>query len=235
MKRLTFVLLLFVFITTAYGQNTEFSVHFNSGLYSYGGESATQNSIIIISDVNSEGNYTNNPYGTQKKISYGFSAQLQRITSNRFVFGLQSGYEVLRSQVGIVEVAGGYNTPQSNASGQTLLINEFVNIYPNFGRRFIHNDLTIDLAAGPELGFNMGSREKGEATMDNGTVIKTDRERNHTDRDYRLRSSVTVYYNNLGISTGYSFGVSNYSGNLIGANRERFSRFIRFGLSYRIK
>lgn len=235
MNKIGLLLLPFIFISTAYGQNTEFSVQLNSGLFSFGGESATESSSIIVSDVASEGNYTNNPYGTNKALSYGLSAQFQRITSYKLIFGLQSGYEVLRSQVKIDDVSGEFPDPPSSASGQTIFKNGFISLYPNIGQRFNFNDLDIDLTIGPELGFNVVSREKGEATTNNDIVIETDRERNHPDTDYRLRSSLAIYYKHWGISTGYSYGLSNYSSDLVGANREHFSRFIRFGITYKIK
>jgi hypothetical protein len=235
MRKFGLLFLPFIFLSTVYGQSTEFSVHVNSGLSSFGGESATESSIIINSDVGSAGNYTNNPYGTKKKLSYGLSAQFQRITNSNLIIGLQSGFEVLRSQVTIDDVAGDFPDPPSSASGQATFTNGFINLYPNIGQRFNINDLNIDLTVGPELGFNVVSREKGEATTNNNIVLKTDRERNHANTDFRLRSSLTAYFKNWGISTGYSYGLSNYSGDLTGGNREQFSRFIRFGIAYRIK
>ncbi len=236
MRKLGLLLLPFIFISTAFGQSTEFSVHLNSGLFSFGGESATANSIIIVSDVASQGNYTNNPYGTNKTLSYGLSAQLQRITNNKLILGLQSGYELLRSEVRIDDVSGEFPDPPSSASGQTTFKNGFISLYPNIGQRFNFKNLDIDLTIGPELGFNVVSREKGEATTNNDIVIETDRERNGFDTDYRLRSSLTIYYKKWGISTGYSYGLSNYSSDLVGANnREQYSRFLRFGVTYRIK
>jgi hypothetical protein len=235
MRKLGLLLLQFIFISTAYGQSIEYSIHLNSGLFSFGGESATENSLIIVSDVASEGNYTNNPYGTNKALSYGLSAQFQRITDYKLIFGLQTGYELLRSHVKIDDVAGEFPDPTSSASGKTTFKNGFITLYPHIGRRFIFNDLDVDLSVGPELGFNVFSREKGEATTNNNIVIKTDRERSDPGTDFRLRSSLTFYYKNVGISTGYSYGLKNYSSGLVGANRERFSRFIRFGLTYRIK
>lgn len=47
-------------------QSNEFSIQLNSGLFSFGGESSTSSSFIIVSDVATESNYTNNPYGTKK-------------------------------------------------------------------------------------------------------------------------------------------------------------------------
>lgn len=235
MKKIGQLILPFIFLTTSYGQSTEYSIHFNSGLSSFGGESATKSSFIIVSDLATVGNYTNNPYGTKKMLAYGLSAQVQRISSSKFILGLQSGYEVLRSQVVINDIAGQFSNPPASVSGQTTFKNGFITVYPNLGRRFNVNDLDIDLTAGPELGFNVLSREKGEAVTDDDTVIKTDRERNPADTDFRLRALLTVYHKNWGVSAGYSYGISNYSGSLVGANRERYSRFIRFGFTYRLK
>lgn len=234
MGKLNLLLLPFIFLSTAYGQSTEFSAHLNSGLTSFGGESATESSFIIVSDVGLEGNYTNNPYGRKKKLSYGLSLMVQRITRYKLIFGLQSGYEVLRSQVSIDDVAGDFPNPPSSVSGQTIFKNGFIILYPNFGRRFVYNDLDIDLTVGSEFGFNVVSEEKGKSKTNNNTVIRTDRERSHANPDVRLRSSLSAYYKSWGISTGYSYGLLNYSRDLIGDNRERFSRFIRFGITYRL-
>lgn len=235
MKKIGLFVLSYIFLSTAYGQTTEFSIHLNSGLSSFGGESATKNSIIIVSDLSTVDNYTNNPYGTKKRLAYGLTAQIQRIGSTGLIFGLQSGYEVLRSRVDINDISGEFSNPPTAVSGQTTFKNGFIMVYPYLGKRFNYNGLHIDLTAGPELGFNVISREKGEATTNDDIVIKTDRERNPADTDFRLRSSLTVYYKNWGLSTGYSYGIRNYSGALVGANRERFTRFIRFGITYRVK
>lgn len=235
MKTLTSLFLLsYIFISPAYAQHSEFSVHLNSGFFSFGGESATERSFIIVSDISTIENYTNNPYGTQSKLAYGISAQYHRITKNKLIFGLQTGYEILRSEVSINDVAIDLIDPPSSATGHTIFRNDFINVYPNIGRRFKLNDLDIDLTMGPELGFNIISKEKGEATTNTGLLVETDHNRNHNDTDFRLRSSLTVYYNNWGITTGYSYGLSNYSAESIGGNSERFSRFIRFGVSYTI-
>ncbi len=234
MKKLIFLIFLpLLFITTAYGQHSEFSLHLNSGLFSFAGESTTAYSTIVVNDAGSEGHYTNNPYGSQKTFSYGLTAQFKRISKYKLTYGLEAGYELLRSQVKIDNVAGVF--PPSSASGETTFKNGFIVFHPAIGRRFSLNNLNIDLTIGPELGFNVVSREKGEATTNNSITIKTDRKRNVPGTDFRLRSSLIIYYQNWGISTGYSYGLRNYSNNIVGGNRERFSRFIRFGVTYRMK
>ncbi len=233
-KLILFLLPLFI-ISTANGQHSEFSFHLNSGLFSFAGKSATAYSTIVVNDAGSEGHYTNNPYGSQKTFSYGLTAQFQRVTRHKLIYGLETGYEVLRSQVYIDDVAGDFPEPPSSASGETIFKNGFVVLYPNIGRRLNLNNLNFDLSVGPELGFNVVSREKGEATTNNNITLKTDRKRNNISTDFRLRSSLIIYYKSWGISTGYSYGLQNYSTDIVGGNRERFSRFIRFGITYRIK
>lgn len=235
MKKFGFLILSLFIITSAFAQNTEYSIHLNSGLFSFGGESATTNSSIIVSDVATIENYTNNPYGKEKALSYGLAAQIKRITENRLIFGLQAGYEIVRSRVHINSVSGEFMVTPEVPSGNTVLSHGFINLYPQAGKRFIFNEIETDLVIGPEFGFNTFSREKGQANLGNDITVKTDTERNNPGTDIRIRTSLTVYFKSWGVSAGYSYGLHNYSKNLIGGDRERYSQFIRFGITYRIK
>jgi hypothetical protein len=142
---------------------------------------------------------------------------------------------VLRSEVEIANVSGEFLEPPPIIAGQTIFENKFVTLYAGVGRRFRVNNLDFDLMTGPEIGFNTASKETGEAETITGVTFTTDRDRSKSGRDFRLRTSLAVYYSKLGFTAGYSYGLTNYSGNLIGANRERYSRYIRFGLIYRIR
>lgn len=233
MKRLSLFLLAFVLVTSAYGQSTEYSVHLNSGLFSFGGSSSVRSSFINVSDVSTVGNYTNNPYGSGMALSYGLAAQVQRVTSSHAIFGIQMGYELLKSSESITSVYE-YSPTPIPAHGQTTLNNRLIDIYPNVGHRFAIDGLGIDLTAGPEVGFDLSSWEKGKVTADNATIT-TYRKLEHPGLDFRLRSSLTVYYNNWGISAGYSYGLRNYAPAMIGAKRgQNYARLIRFGIVYKI-
>jgi hypothetical protein len=214
-------------------QSNDFSIHVNSGLFSFGGESAASSSFILVSDVDSERSYTNNPYGTKNKLAYGFAAQFQRMTTHNLIFAIQSAYEVARSEVEIIGVSGELSEPLEIIAGETIFENQFLTLHAAAGRRFNVKNLDIDVMFGPEIGLNTVSHENGEAETESGFLFTTDRERNLHDLDVRLRSSITVYFDKLGLTAGYSYGLTNYSRNLTGANRERFSRFIRFGIAYR--
>ena len=228
MKKLGLLLLSLFIINTAYGQETEYSVHLNSGLFSFGGESAT--AISWIDHRMNGPNRTNNPYGSNNALSYGLMAQAQRVTQSQFVFGLQTGYEVLRSSVQITDI-----NAVIDASGNTIFRHSFINIYPYLGYRFSVRDFDIDVKLGPEAGLPTSSKENGEATLhDDGSTITTNYERNMPDTDYRLRSSATIHYQKWGFSVGYSYGLYNYRSGWIGGTNKAYSRLIRLGVSYKL-
>lgn len=227
MRKLGLLLLSFVIITTAQAQDTEYSIHLNSGLFSFGGESTTAQTYI---NQRSDGSaYTNNPYGSNNALSYGLTVQAQHVTQNRFVFGLQSGYEILRSSVHII----GLNA-QVDASGNTIFQHTFVNVYPFLGYRFSVHHFEFDVTVGPEVGLPLSSKEIGKATLEDGSTISTNYERNMPNTDYRLRSSATVHYKKLGLSVGYSYGLYNYRSGWVGGSNKAYARFIRFGISYEL-
>lgn len=222
-------------IISAFGQSTELSIHLNSGLSSFGGESAGESTFININENPSIDNYTNNPYGKKMGLSYGLAAQVQRVTENKSILGLQAGFEMLRSKIDIERIEGYFDLRIHTAEGQTVLQNTFANIYPNFGHRFMFKSVALDLTAGPEIAFFLNSKEKGEATEIGGNVVTTDYERNHPTADVRGRFALTAKYQQFGISLGYSYGLTNYTRNMEGGDRENFARLIRFGFAYTLK
>jgi len=95
------------------------------------------------------------------------------------------------------------------------------------------NKLMIDIAAGPDLGFCIGTYEKtSAATIVNGNITP-DIYRHRTVIDLRSRIQLTAWYKKLGLLLGYSFGMHNYY--RTGDDKEAFSRFLRTGISYRLK
>lgn len=233
MRKIALLFIQIIFISSAYGQSTEYSLHLNSGLFSFEGASTISNTFII--ERTSNGAYTNNPFGSNYALLYGLSTQVQRVTRGNLIFGLQGGYEALRSSVNITHVVerdnAGAMTP---ASGNTIFKHSSINVYPNLGYRFSIQGLNLDITAGPEVGLLLNSKEIGEAQLENGTTIKTDYNRYNPDNDYRIRSSLTVHYKRWGISAGYSHGLNNYMSGYVGGPTEAFSRFIRFGVAYKI-
>ena len=234
MRKWSLLLGLLLLGPTVYGQSMEYVVHLNAGLFSFAGTSVTQSSFIIVNNLPAGKNYTNNPYGSDMTWSYGLAFQAQYLTRRKTILGLQTGFESLRSRVDIVEVASDYNNSMISAHGHSILTNQFIILYPNIGHRFFLNQWSVDLLLGPEIGFNLGNHEKGKATITQNDIVTTNLDRINSGTDYRLRLSVNILYRHWGLSTGYSYGLRNYTRNMLGANPERYARFIRFGIIYKI-
>ncbi len=236
MKRVAIFSFMIFIVSVSYGQQNEYSIQLNSGLFSFRGIDAAHNSVILGSS-SFGGYYTNDPYGAHSAISVGLSLQAQRITRANLVFGAQLGYERLRSKVFIdkVYVSEDIINPEAvEAKGKTILNLDFITLYPHFGKRFHVGAVYLQMTLGTDLGFGLGSREHGKATTVNGVEVTTDRERSVPDLDFRLRGDITAYYKSYGIYTGYSSGLTNYKADLIGSNQKVYARFWRFGLTYKL-
>jgi len=223
---------IFIF-TNCYGQKTEYRLGFSSGLFSFSGVSAEKISFINYS-VNYNIAYTNNPYGSQQGFCYGFSGNLKRILKNNFVFGIEAGYERLRSKISIDRVVNydGILTTQYLVDGKTFLDFSFINLEPFAGYRIISNKSSFDLTAGIDIAYCLDAEEKGEATGANGTTYKTSEDRKTISIDIRPRLQISTGYKNFGVYLGYSFGLPNYKSGYVGGTNEAYASFMRFGFTY---
>ena len=164
-----------------YAQKIEVTVQANSGLFKYSGQSAT-NSSYLNQTPDGKTNYTNNPYGNENALSYGFSVQTQLVLKSGFLFGLQAGYDVLRSKVNLTGIyiynyqyyyflpftsAVAYYTPPptGNGTGATYLQDQFINLSPYIGYRLHIKNVSLDVLPGMDIGLNISSYDKGKLTI----------------------------------------------------------------------
>jgi hypothetical protein len=236
MQKIFLTLLVTLFLTNVFGQKTEFRIAFNSGLFSFSGQSAEKYSQINFSDQTKSG-YTNNPYGSMIGICYGLSGNVKRITKKNLNLGLDLGFETLRSKVNITTISGytGTSTYEYTASGQTFLNYNFINLYPYIGHRFNVRKVFLDIVGGFDIAYCLKATEKGDATATNGIKYTTSVDRKTKSTDIRPRIQLAADYHKLGIYVGYSYGLVNYKSGYIGGTNECFGRLVRFGLTYRIK
>lgn len=231
-RRSALLLPLCLLALTASAQSTEYSLQLNSGLFWFGGESADRYSQINQSS-SAGGNYTNSPYGARPALSAGVSVQGQRITARHLVLGLNVEAEWLRSKVLLDRINGAEGTAVA-ATGKTIYRHSFITAHPHLGWRFPVGKVAIDVTAGPEVGYNLGSQERGKA-ISTAETVTTNKDRDASlDVDLRFRGGVAVSYRRYGGYAGYSHGVSNYQGNLDCGSSEARARLLRFGLTYRL-
>lgn len=234
MKNLILTILLLT-ANLCIGQKSQFSFQLSSGLFSFGGKSATSTSSYHSSDVpTTVPSSTDNPYGNRSSFSYGVGVQFQQVTVSHFIYGLQLSYESLSSSVTVDRIYGEIAGPGFSviADAKTVLTNNFINLSPMFGRRIkIFNNIESDLLLGCDFGIGLSSKERLIVGNDSANPL----EREIPKMDFRPRIECISYYKNFGLSVGYSYGQTNYRANLIGSDLEVKARYLRFGLHYRLK
>jgi len=228
-----YTLLLFLFTAiipfTLEAQQLQVHANLNSGFYSFHG-SGTES----LSRINGA-SYTNNPYGSKGGLSYGFSVDVKKITTSKFIYGADLGYEMLRSKVKLDydDVIGDI---ASHFAGRTYLNTSFINLFPFLGRRLNEKGQPFDLIAGLDIGYVLSSKEDGDAkSTDNAQFhVETSVDRKHLNTDFRPRIQLSTDFNRIGCYIGYSYGLKSYRGGYIGGSTEAYSRMFRLGLSYRL-
>lgn len=239
-------LLIFSIITTgftAHAQKLELSVQANSGLFHYTGLSAESHSFFIQGS-SQDLNYTNNPYGKNYAYSYGAGLKANWVANSGFIFGIQAGYEILRSKTTLTAF-GPYSDPNSlhldlytgpyASSGSTILTSNFINISPYAGYRFKLKKVSLDLLPGMDIGVGLSSKEKGNVYIQaNDQNFTSNRQRQKPPVDIRARFGTSINYQRFSINLSYARGLSNYTANMIGADSKVYSELFRLGIGYRL-
>lgn len=204
-------------------------------MFSFSGQSSESSTFINYNLTKDEG-YTNNPYGSKKGLSYGISVNINRIAKNNVIFGIDLGYELLRSKIDIERVLeyNGTTNQMIEATGKTYLNNSFINLLPTIGYRFSTSKLTFDLSGGIDFAYCLTTTEEGYATSETKKYT-TKRDKKTIDTEFRPRIQIGIYKHKIGIYFGYSKGLKNYKSEYVGGTNEAFGNILRFGIKYRIK
>lgn len=234
MKKLLLVIAALLTLTIAQAQKTEYRISFNSGLFSFAGNEANETTFLFFNDQTNLG-YTDNSYGSKMGLSYGLSANIQRVTKGNFILGLDLGYETLRSKRSIIGfvASNGTETYELSADGQTFLNSQFANVYPFLGYRIMESPIILDLTGGIDIAHCLSAKEDGEATDSNGKKYETSSEVETIKNEIRPRIQLSVGFKKVGVYVGYSYGLKNYLEGYIPAFESK-ARLLRFGLTYKI-
>ncbi|MCC6288083.1 MAG: hypothetical protein IT249_09365 [Chitinophagaceae bacterium] len=242
MKKTLLLIVITLAIKSSFAQQTAFGISLNSGLFSFSGKSAEKTTAISYAAAEKLG-YTNNPYGSKNGLSYGFSLYIQRATKKGFLFGLDAGYETLKSKISITQIfyvpsffsSSTPTTTTINARGNSYFNNSFLNFYPFAGYRFSFNRIKLDLTGGLDIAHCLSAKEKAKATDSDGKNYNISPAGKTINTDIRTRIQLTAHYKMIGIYAGYSAGFTNYMSGYIGGINEAYSRMLRFGTTFTIK
>ena len=240
MKKISIVLIILVFSTCAFAQKTEFRLALNSGLFSFGGNSTVSESYIRNYPGYDIPNYTNDVYSSKNGITYGLSFDIKRITKRNFIFGLNTGIEVLKNKIDIngvyfYGIVGPSPATIQKGSGSTVTTYNFINTNPFVGYRFNLNKISLDLTGGFDVSYCLRAHENGFVDVFNDIRPTTSVNIKNINFDFRPRIQLEFNFKKVGVYVGYSYGIVNYYPQNQVANPEAYSRLIRFGLSFKIK
>ncbi len=213
-------------------QQTEYSVHLNSGVAAFRGASAEPTSFVNLSDTSPGNTYTNNPYGSRWGWSYGAAVQGQHVGKRGLLLGAQLSYDNLRPATRL-NGAYAFGTQNYAVEGRTNLENQFIGLYPYIGQRLRLGQVALDITVGAEIARQLSCWEKGRFTL-NGQAQKIEVERSHEPWDKRLRAGITLSRGSVSLTAGYSYGLTNYKTGWVGGVNEAYIQAIRLGVAYKV-
>lgn len=242
-QRLISLIPLLISSVLAYGQHSEWSVYFSSGLFHVNSEVVVEpfySSINTYTLANSKKDaYVNQPWGPNSGFSYGFGMEFKKVAKRKIIWGVDLGFESLQSKKNIYwinEVSVQNYVP---AIGHSTMRNSYINIFPFLGYRIVCNKINIDLQGGGDMAFSpILPHEKAEAkAIATGDVIQCNiSSRDHPGSapvDFRWRVQCAIGYKKWKLFSGYSIGLLNQEGQT--AKEHSYARYFRFGISSRIK
>lgn len=235
MKKLIPIFVFFIASLSGYAQTTELSARLNTGFFYFSGESVNSTTLIWY-DLSKEVVKPIKPFGDQHTPSFGLSVNLNRVTKSRFRFGIDAGFEVLRSKTSVNEVAltDGINSTFEAAQGRIITNYSFLNFNPHIGYRLKIKSFNVDFDLGIEIAYGLSSVDRGKVNT-NARTLNFEWGRKTIKTDYRERYQLTISKNKIGAYIGISGGVENYHPRVIGGPYGALSRMIRFGLIYQLK
>ncbi|MDF7813339.1 hypothetical protein [Hymenobacter sp. YC55] len=246
MKQRLLVSLLMGLVGPVAAQHTEYSGRADFGLFRFSGQGAASVSTVsYYNDYLSTGpnGFASNSYG--RKVGTGFTVggRMQHVGPHNGLLALDIGYDRMRSRAAVNQVDYS-SSPFSSfrswypADGTIAIITQNLTAFLGAGHRFQVRTVNLDLLAGPEAAYVFGVRQKGSGSFEynNGTTWKINRSEVIRRRgDVRLHAEVTAWYEKIGVTAGYSYGLINYANGLDGSYEEAYSRLLRLGLTYRVR
>lgn len=231
MRNLFYLLVFVASHAPSFGQHTELSIHAGSGLFSYRGPNAVNETGIDYL----YGSYVGNPYGRASGFSYSLAGQVQQVTHSNFIYGLQLGYDQVTSRVAVTSVIGDFGSTPLLTSQLAELHNQYLNLNPFIGKRFGTTRLCLDATVGLDVGIGLVSKTRTELMGPSWPwVVGGESRRPMPGADLRPRANVTGYYRSFGLSIGYSRGLSDYTPSPYTRSPSVYAQYWRASLVYRL-
>jgi hypothetical protein len=236
MKNILLLLVLQLPFLICYGQKTEVSVQVSSGFSFYGGKSATSTPSVYVSDVGPPFFYANSPFSKKSDFPYGVAIQVQHVSEKNFFLGVRIGYDRFSTKSsfdGYIAMSPGKVLVEN---GRITLQNDMVQANPYLGYRLPAKNIRLDVLAGVNAGAIL---KRTYMVSFDGKPDFFDSEANSYPIDTKIDFGPTVglaaEYKRTGIQISYCHGLVNYMDNAYFSAARAYSRYVRLGMSYRIR
>lgn len=237
----TSAMILLLFFANVFGQKTEFRGSLNSGVFSY--KRITPNDPpSFYYEASSNSAFTYNNSGINSGVCFGFSFNFKRIAKSDHFWGLDLGYEMLRSTAPISKFYtytqtssnSFITTGTSSATGEIVYNNSFIVLNPYIGHRYRLKQVNFDLAVGVDVAYCLKAKEKGNATTPDGSQYSVSGGTSMKARpNINPRVQLQIGYKRIGVYGGYSAGLTNLIKKKWGF-KNGYSNIIRFGATYNL-
>ena len=237
MKTVTIIsCLLFGFITFCSAQKTELRAELYSGIQGFSGNGTGKTTFMTFDSVFKGAFYTNHPFGKKAGASIGAGLTFKIITKPGLFFSVSAAYEILKSSIALDSVYEvGTTYKYYPATGKTSFRGNYLAFTPAIGYRFHVIGWPLDFSGGIAIARCLKTFENADANA-NGKGYHYGKEGTHPAADIRPALNATLVHKRMGYGIGYQWGIKNYYGQYIGGPQpEAYSRFLKLGLSYRIK
>lgn len=237
MKNVLALTFLVLCINISWAQKTEFSAALSGETYNFRRPNSVKPPTLFYS-TSTLGTFSTFQFGSN--LGFGVSTSWKRITKNNLIFGFEAGLDILRNKV--------QQNPRlfftaDELTKIILMPNEFVfnlntnflNFSPFLGSRFTEKPISLDFTIGMDIGYFVNS-SVGVYDFAVNELIKTSvQSKNYlVDFDFRPRVKIDVNYKKYSLNVSFAQGISNYLSRYPNANRQAYSRVLRFGLAYQI-
>ncbi len=179
--------------------------------------------------------YVNSPYSIKNGVTYGVSATVQKITKWSFIYGINFGYETLRSQVTTAKSLG-QGIIDLSMMKQKIINNNFLNVSPFIGYRLKLHEFSFDLTTGYELAVRISSQYTYLPTNSYAANFLGIQNNNlqSFSKEALTRVQLAMNYKRIGVYTGYSRSLGNYIGNAINSDYFKAESIVRFGATFKM-
>lgn len=219
------------------GQTNEIKFRVNLNSFSFGGPGSSYETYNKTPVNDPKSPIVDNPYSSNRTISFGTGLSFQRNTKSKLVFGLSVSYDrllvLIKTTNGII-----YDNRIISGDGSNKLTLHYANLHPFVGFILTKNvSSRIEVKLISDICYLLKSREELTFNSNEG-VFEFNNNRVHPKNDIRIGLGTSINIKRFGLNLEYLIGIKDFdpykNSPLVDVDNSIYSNIFRLGLSYMI-